>query len=66
MSTEKPIKLDREGRVLIPAKLRKALALQPGDELIVNLVDGERLELVAKAAKPRIAKRRLKEALARG
>lgn len=65
MPSEKSIKLDREGRVLIPAKLRKSLGLEPGQELLVSLLDGERLEIVAKTAKPRIAKRRLREALGR-
>lgn len=34
-------RLDRSGRVLLPAEFRKVLGLRPGDELIVELGEGE-------------------------
>jgi AbrB family looped-hinge helix DNA binding protein len=34
-------KVDRGGRVVIPAEYRKALGLCPGDTVILRLVDGE-------------------------
>jgi AbrB family looped-hinge helix DNA binding protein len=34
-------KLDTRGRVVVPAALRRALDLQPGDELIIRVEDGE-------------------------
>jgi AbrB family looped-hinge helix DNA binding protein len=34
-------RLNANGRVVIPAALRKALDLRPGDELILRVEDGE-------------------------
>lgn len=34
-------KLNANGRVVIPAPMRKALDLRPGDELIMRVEDGE-------------------------
>ena len=34
-------KLGPDGRIVIPARLRKALGLKPGDELLIRLEDGE-------------------------
>ncbi len=33
--------LDRAGRVLIPAKVRKAMGIKPGDRLVLRLEDEE-------------------------
>ncbi|WP_127580126.1 AbrB/MazE/SpoVT family DNA-binding domain-containing protein [Paenibacillus koleovorans] len=35
------VKLSKEGRILIPLEIRKALQLHEGDELILRLEDGE-------------------------
>jgi AbrB family looped-hinge helix DNA binding protein len=35
------VRLGKAGRVVIPARVRKALDLAPGDELTVRLEDGE-------------------------
>ncbi|MDF2781385.1 MAG: looped-hinge helix binding domain, AbrB family [Geminicoccaceae bacterium] len=34
-------RLNANGRVVIPAAVRKALDLRPGDELIIRVADGE-------------------------
>ena len=34
-------KLNANGRVVIPAPMRKALGLRPGDELIMRIEEGE-------------------------
>ena len=34
-------KLDKAGRVVIPAAFRKALGVKPGEYLILRIVDGE-------------------------
>ena len=34
-------KLDKSGRLVVPAQFRKALGVEPGDELILALDDGE-------------------------
>jgi AbrB family looped-hinge helix DNA binding protein len=33
--------LDRAGRILIPAKVRKAMGIKPGDRLVLRLEDEE-------------------------
>ena len=35
------VKLDAAGRLLIPAELRKALGVQPGEYLIMSVEDGD-------------------------
>lgn len=40
MDGKNRVRLDRFGRVLIPKALRKALGLEPGDELDLEDVDG--------------------------
>lgn len=35
------VKIDEGGRLIIPAKYRKALDLHPGDELILRFENGE-------------------------
>ena len=34
-------KIDQAGRLVLPAKFRKAMGVKPGDELILRLEDGE-------------------------
>ena len=44
--------LGRNGRVVIPAPVRRALGIEPGDELILVVEDGEiRLRTVGRAAR---------------
>jgi AbrB family looped-hinge helix DNA binding protein len=38
---EMKIRLDKEGRLVIPAEFRRALGLRTGDEVILRLKDGE-------------------------
>lgn len=39
--TFKPLRMDGQGRVLLPAELRQALHLQAGEELIPRVRDGQ-------------------------
>ncbi len=39
--TQVKTRLDRGGRVVIPAEYRRALGLSPGEEVILRLEDGE-------------------------
>lgn len=34
-------RVEKNGRVVIPAPLRRALGLQPGDEVVVSVAQGE-------------------------
>lgn len=34
-------RMEKNGRVVIPAPLRRALGLQPGDEVVVSVAHGE-------------------------
>lgn len=34
-------KITKGGRIVIPAQFRKEMGLQPGDEVILSVVDGE-------------------------
>jgi AbrB family looped-hinge helix DNA binding protein len=38
---EQRIRIGEGGRVIIPASYRKALGVQPGDELVIRLQNGE-------------------------
>jgi AbrB family looped-hinge helix DNA binding protein len=35
------VKLNENGRIVIPAAMREALQVKPGDELLLHLEDGE-------------------------
>lgn len=54
------IQVGAQGRVVIPAKLRKALQLRPGDRLVARQVDDslvlERRETVERRLKQRFGK----------
>src|SRR4051794_6649658 len=39
--TTAPAKIDRGGRILIPARLRKELGVGPGDPVVLETWDGE-------------------------
>ncbi len=46
----KHTKVDRNGRVLLPAAIRRALGLQEGSELLVTLEDDGRVVLLPPAS----------------
>lgn len=41
MHTEARLRINENGRVVIPASFRKALGINPGDEVILRLEDDE-------------------------
>jgi AbrB family looped-hinge helix DNA binding protein len=41
MDTEARLRMNENGRVVIPAAFRKALGINPGDEVILRLEDDE-------------------------
>jgi AbrB family looped-hinge helix DNA binding protein len=41
MDTEARLRINENGRVVIPASFRKALGINPGDEVILRLEDDE-------------------------
>jgi AbrB family looped-hinge helix DNA binding protein len=41
MNGEARLRINENGRVVIPASFRKALGINPGDEIIVRLADDE-------------------------
>jgi AbrB family looped-hinge helix DNA binding protein len=41
MNREVRLRLNENGRVVIPAAFRKALGIKPGDEVILRVDDGE-------------------------
>ena len=41
MATETRLRINENGRVVIPASFRKALGINPGDEVILQLGDDE-------------------------
>jgi AbrB family looped-hinge helix DNA binding protein len=41
MSLEARLKMNENGRVVIPASFRKALGIRPGDELVLRMEDEE-------------------------
>lgn len=54
-------KLTKEGRVLIPAEMRRDLNLKPGDEVVIMVTD-EGLRLTTQEALLEWARERLKDA----
>jgi AbrB family looped-hinge helix DNA binding protein len=41
MNTEARLRINENGRVVIPASFRKALGIKPGDEVILSIEDDE-------------------------
>ena len=60
IKTQTRIRLGDQGRLVIPAKLRKLLDVQPGDTLLVRFHDGqlvlEKAETIKRRLKARFAK----------
>jgi AbrB family looped-hinge helix DNA binding protein len=59
MSDRYDVTVGPEGRVLIPAEVRRAVGLEPGTSVVVH-VDGEHVVLIPRAA----IKRRLRQMFA--
>ena len=51
------LKIDKAGRIVIPAEMRAAMLVQPGDTVTARVVDGE-----FRIVSPRAARRRFREA----
>ena len=41
MNTEARLRINENGRVVIPAEFRKALGINPGDEIVLRMEDDE-------------------------
>jgi AbrB family looped-hinge helix DNA binding protein len=41
METESRLRVNENGRVVIPASFRKALGINPGDEIVLRIEDNE-------------------------
>ena len=57
--THAEVRLDGQGRLVIPASLRKSLGFEPGDTLVARLEDGrlvlEKLETIQRRLKARFS-----------
>lgn len=66
--THAEVRLGEQGRLVIPAALRKSLGFEPGDTLIARLEDGrlvlEKLETVQRRLKDRFSHLRKDTSLA--
>ena len=66
--THAEVRLGEQGRLVIPAALRKSLGFEPGDTLIARLEDGrlvlEKLETVQRRLKARFSHLRKDTSLA--
>ena len=58
-------KITHGGRVVIPARHRRALGLKPGDEVILRLVDGE-LHILSRAEAVRKAQEMVRRHVKKG
>ena len=57
VSQERRTKLDSNGRVVIPARFRHALGIEPGDDVLLRMDEGE-LRITTQQARIRRAQRR--------
>ena len=57
MTQEHRTKLDRDGRLVIPARLRHALGIKAGDDVLLRLDEGE-LRITTQQARIQRAQRR--------
>jgi AbrB family looped-hinge helix DNA binding protein len=60
MDTETRLRVNANGRVVIPASYRKALGIKPGDEVILRMEDGE-LRITTMKLRLERAQRRIRQ-----
>ena len=65
MGPETRVKMNENGRVVIPASFRKALGIEAGDEVILRLEDDE-LRITTMEGRIRAAQRRARKYLKPG
>ncbi len=54
---QKEIQMGAQGRLVVPARLRKALGMNPGDALVARVEDGRLIIEKAEAVKRRVRAR---------
>jgi AbrB family looped-hinge helix DNA binding protein len=59
------VRIGQNGRLVIPARLRRALGIEPGDEVLLRLEEGS-LRIVSRTEALRRAQRRVREIVGKG
>jgi AbrB family looped-hinge helix DNA binding protein len=59
------VRIGQNGRLVIPARYRQALGIEPGDEVLVRLEEGS-LRIVSRSEALRRAQRRVREIVGKG
>ena len=65
MDTETRMRINENGRVVIPASFRKALGINPGDEILLRLEDNE-LRISTMKSRLEHARRQVRKHVGRG
>jgi AbrB family looped-hinge helix DNA binding protein len=65
MDTETRLRVNENGRVVIPASFRKALGINPGDEVVLRIEDDE-LRITTLKRRVERAQRRIRRYIKRG